>query len=327
MPKSSTLKPMPSACRRSIVSSARAGSASIALSVISKPIAVAGHLVVLEDAARLGDEPLVHQHSRGEVDRHADVEPARAPRAATGRAASASTFSVRPRMWSPISASGMNSSGATSPYSGCRQRASASTPATDRSASRAIGWYCDAELAVADRIAECVGERQAPRRVAVERGVVHRRAEALALRLVHRYVGAAHQLRGVDAVHRRERRADRGVDPEPELPDLERLAQARDQLRARSPRPRPDRRTRARSPRTRRRRGARARPRARRAAAARRGPISLSSWSPAKCPSASLISLKWSRSIIISASRSPVARAPRAARPAARRATCGSAVR
>jgi hypothetical protein len=82
-------------------------------------------------------------------------------------------------------------------------------------------------------------EREPPRRVPVERGVVDRRVQALALRLVHRDVGVAHQRRGVEAVRRRDRRADRGVDPELEHPDLERRAQARDHLvrhRQRGPR-------------------------------------------------------------------------------------------
>ena len=63
---------------------------------------------------------------------------------AARRQASSSTNSPIGTISPVSSASGMNSPGATTPRSGCRQRTSASAATTSPSARRAIGWYSTA---------------------------------------------------------------------------------------------------------------------------------------------------------------------------------------
>ena len=117
--------------------------------------------------------------------------------------ASASTAVVS-GLISPLrSARAMNSSGNSSPRTGCRQRTRASTPITCRCPA-APSAGVQLELATGDAVPQLADQRQ-PLRAGrgVQAGVVQVRAAAAGLRLVHRGVGALDQQVAVHAVHRR----------------------------------------------------------------------------------------------------------------------------
>ena len=186
-----------------------------------------------------------------------------------------------------------------------RERLGAHDPARPQVGLRLV---VELDLALADRRAQAAGEREAARRVAVELGLEDRVAAAGLLGRVHRDVGALLQRLVVLAVHRVQREADRGVDLQPHPLEHERLAQVHRAGSGRPAwRPRACRRAGA-ARRTRRRRGGRP-CRSRAARRSSRRETSCSSRSPMWCPSVSLISLKWSRSMIMTTAEFAVAAA------------------
>ena len=127
------------------------------------------------------------------------------------------------------SATGMNSSGGTSPRSGSSQRTSASTPATRAGVLEVEHrLVVQDELLALDRAAQPRGDEQPLERVG-RAALVERDAHALgAARLAHRRLGVAQQALGVGGVAGVDARADAGAQLEPLALDLERPARRDD---------------------------------------------------------------------------------------------------
>ena len=194
------------------------------------------------------------------------------------------------------SAAGTNAAGESSPWRGWFQRTSASAATTSPEPHRHDRLVVGDELAGVERGDDLVARGRLRQRVRVH---VRRERPHLALagllRAVHRDVGVAHQVVGVDAgAGARRRDADRGADPARLAGDRRRPPRAARRSDARPPRRDARRRPRA-ARRTRRRRAARrGRSAARSGGSARRSAISTAS--PAAWPAWSLMRLKSSRS-------------------------------
>ena len=210
------------------------------------------------------------------------------------------------------SAIGTNSLGPTMPNSGWFQRASASTPTILAGPQVGLGLVVERDLALVDGRAHAAGQRQAARRVAVELRLEDRVAAAGLLGRVHGDVGALLQRLDVVAVHAGAGRCRRWRRSPAACPRA-RTARAAPPAAAgrRAPRPGPWRRCGSSTPNSSPPR--RATVSASRSAALRRRDTSCSSRSPWWWPSVSLISLKWSRSMIITTAVSPERRDARIA--------------
>ena len=215
MPKSSTASRTPSARSSSSVPTVVGRSTSSRLSVISRTRCAGSRPRLLERVADRADQAGLVEFPRGQVDadRHAaGAWGSSRARRCICRQASRSTNRPMGTIRPVCSASGMKSSGGTSPRSGCCQRTSASTPASRPVAELHGRLVVDGELAALDR----PGELGLQLELADDRGVhVGRedRGAALAglLGRVHGDVGVPQQLGGVVLAGRAGRDADAGA--------------------------------------------------------------------------------------------------------------------
>ena len=147
MPKSSRLIRTPSASSSPQGGRGPATSAIRTRSVISRITRSAGTPCWPAARRAASANGAVVQVAHRDVDRDRHVAARRAPTGPTWASAMSRTRSVSRCIRPDCSASGMNSSGRTSPRVGCRQRTSASTPATVPSSDVHLGLVVQLELA------------------------------------------------------------------------------------------------------------------------------------------------------------------------------------
>ena len=101
---------------------------------------------------------------------------------------------VSERISPVVSASGMKTSGRSRPWTGCCQRASASTPTISARASVGLRLEVHLDLVAVERPLQLRGEREPVAGVRVALGRVELAPRSGLLRLVHRDIGAPQQL-------------------------------------------------------------------------------------------------------------------------------------
>ena len=124
-----------------------------------------------------------------------------------------------------FSASGMNTSGLTTPWRGCSHRLSASTDRTSPGAGADLRLEGQHELLVVDRAVQVAEQRQPLDRVAVDLRAVALDLTAVGLGPVERDVRPLEQRLERVGVLRRHRDADAGLHAQPHAVDDDRLAQ------------------------------------------------------------------------------------------------------